>query len=131
MKKRGILNDQLNLLLARLGHGDWVVVADCGLPIPDGIWRIDLALVPGLPSFGDVIRALAEEVAVQRLIVAGEMKAHNPRNLELLRELFPGAELEEVPHEKFKELLMRARAVIRTGEATPYANVILESGVIF
>ncbi|NOX44776.1 MAG: D-ribose pyranase [Caldiserica bacterium] len=131
MKKKGILNDRLNLLLARLGHGDWIVVADCGLPIPDGVWRIDLALVPGIPSFADVVRAVAGEIAVQKLIVATEMRDRNSPNLKLLRELFPSAAVEEVPHAEFKELTKRARAVIRTGEATPYANVILESGVIF
>ncbi len=131
MKRKGILNDRLSLLFARLGHGDWVVVADCGLPIPDGVWRIDLALVPGIPSFADVVRAVAEEIAVQRVIVAAEMRAHSPSHLGLLRELFPSATVEEVPHAEFKELTKRARAVIRTGEATPYANVILESGVIF
>ncbi len=131
MKKRGILNDRLSFLLAKLGHGDWVVVADCGLPIPEGVWRIDLALIPGLPSFADVVRAVAGEIAVQKVIVATEMRTHNARNLGLLRELFPAAAMEDVPHTEFKELVKRARAVIRTGEATPYANVILECGVIF
>jgi len=131
MKKKGILNDRLSFLLAKLGHGDWVVVADCGLPIPEGVWRIDLALIPGLPSFADVVRAVAGEIAVQKVIVATEMRTHNARNLGLLRELFPAAAMEDVPHTEFKELVKRARAVIRTGEATPYANVILECGVIF
>jgi D-ribose pyranase len=36
-----------------------------------------------------------------------------------------------VTHAQLKELSRNARAVIRTGEATPYANVILYSGVIF
>ena len=39
--------------------------------------------------------------------------------------------VEFVTHEKLKELARHARAVIRTGEATPFANVILYSGVIF
>ncbi len=131
MKKKGILNDRLSWIIARLGHGDRIVVADCGLPIPDGVVRVDISLVPGTPSFQDVVGALAQEIKVQKLIVATEMETHNPRNLEFLRRSFPGIPLETVSHEEFKELVRKARAVIRTGEATPYANVILEAGVIF
>lgn len=131
MKKGGILNDRLSWLLARLGHGDWIVVADCGLPIPDGVMRIDISLVPGIPSFREVVGALAREMAVQKIVVAEEMETRNHRNLEFLREAFPGVPIEKVKHERFKELIGRARAVIRTGEATPYANAILEAGVIF
>ena len=131
MKKRGILNDRLSWILARLGHGDRIVIADCGLPIPDGVLRIDLALVPGIPSFRDVVGAIAGELEVQKLVVAEEMEDRNRDNLEFLREAFPGVAVERVPHERFKELVRGAKAVIRTGEATPYANVILEAGVIF
>ena len=131
MKKRGILNDRLSWVLARLGHGDRIVIADCGLPIPDGVLRIDLALVPGIPSFRDVVGAIAGELKVQKLIVAEEMWDHNRANLEFLQKTFPGVPIEKISHERLKELVRGAKAVIRTGEATPYANVILEAGVIF
>ncbi len=131
MKKGGILNDRLNWVIARLGHGDRVVIADCGLPIPEGVVRVDLALVPGIPSFRDVVGAVAREMEVQRLFVAEEMWDHNRTNLEFLQETFPGVPIEKVSHERLKELVREAKAVIRTGEATPYANVILEAGVIF
>ncbi len=131
MKRRGLLHPEINDALARLGHTDWLVVADCGLPIPPGVRRIDLALVPGVPSFVDVVRALADELAVEKLVVAREMREHNPRCLDALTRLFPGVPVEEVPHEAFKARVASARAVIRTGEATPYANVILQAGVIF
>jgi D-ribose pyranase len=36
-----------------------------------------------------------------------------------------------VPHQSFKAQTHSARAVIRTGEFTPYANIILEAGVVF
>ena len=131
MKKRGILNDRLSWVLARLGHGDRIVIADCGLPIPDGVLRIDLALVPGIPSFRDVVGAIAGELEVQKLIVAEEMWDHNRANSEFLQKTFPGVPIEKISHERLKELVRGAKAVIRTGEATPYANVILEAGVIF
>ncbi|MGY4707592.1 D-ribose pyranase [Candidatus Bipolaricaulota sp. J31] len=131
MKKRGILNDRLNWVLARLGHGDRIVIADCGLPIPNGPLRIDISLVPGVPSFRDVVQAIAQEIEIQRLFVAKEMKHHNHEHLTFLQQIFPGVPVEEVSHERLKGLVREAKAVIRTGEATPYANVILEAGVIF
>lgn len=41
------------------------------------------------------------------------------------------APVDFVMHDRLKELSHQARGVIRTGEATPFANVILYSGVIF
>jgi D-ribose pyranase len=131
MKRTGILNDRLSWILARLGHGDRIVVADCGLPIPLGVFRVDLALVKGVPSFQDVVHALAEELVIQHLVVAQEIHTMNPSQYAFLRSILPSLSIEEVPHEEFKKLLAGVRAVIRTGEATPYANVILEAGVNF
>ncbi len=114
-----------------MGHGDRIAVADCGLPIPHQILRIDLALVKGIPSFQQVVQALKEEAIFQKLVVAQEMRTANPGQLAFLKTLFPDLPLEEVPHSTFKKLLTDVLAVIRTGEATPYANVILEAGVNF
>lgn len=131
MKKRGILNAQLSELLATLGHTDTLVVADCGLPVPPDVPVVDLALVHGVPSFAQVVAAVADEIVVQRLTVAEEAVLHNPAALELLRTAFPDVPLDRVPHERLKHELLLVKAVVRTGEATPYANVILECGVAF
>lgn len=128
MKREGIINSQLIWLLARMGHGDRIVVADCGLPIPRQVLRIDLALVKGVPSFQQVVQALKEEAVFQKLIVAQEMRTANPNQFAFLKALFPDLPVEEVPHATFKKLLIDVLAVVRTGEATPYANVILEAG---
>ncbi|PIW12307.1 MAG: D-ribose pyranase, partial [Candidatus Infernicultor aquiphilus] len=40
-------------------------------------------------------------------------------------------EVKFISHEELKELSKQARAIIRTGECSPYANIILISGVIF
>lgn len=37
----------------------------------------------------------------------------------------------EVPHDEFKRLSQASEVIVRTGECTPYANVILKSGVVF
>jgi D-ribose pyranase len=131
MKRRGILNAQLSHLIARLGHRDLLAVADCGLPIPEGVERVDLALVPGVPSFGEVLQALADEIVVETVYVAEETRARNQACYDLLRQQFPEVEWKEIPHEELKRLLLQTKGVIRTGEATPYANAILVCGVAF
>ncbi len=131
MKKKGILNMQISRILASLGHTDTVVIGDCGLPIPYGVARVDLAVVQGLPRFAPVVAAIADELIVQKIIIAAEILEHNAETFRFLENLFSEIPIKKIPHETFKERLVQATAVIRTGEATPYANVILESGVAF
>ncbi len=131
MKKMGILNIEVSRILAALGHTDRLVIADCGLPIPTEIERVDLAVVQGLPRFAPVVSAIADELTIQKIIVAEEIIAHNTETFRFLEDLFNEIQIEKIPHETFKQKLVHAKAIIRTGEATPYANVILESGVAF
>ncbi|MDW2884324.1 D-ribose pyranase [Exiguobacterium artemiae] len=129
MKRHGILNSQISKVLADLGHTDTIVIADCGLPIPAGVARIDLALELGTPSFVDVVRIVADDMAVEQVTLATEIKEANPVALEAVTKL--DVPQDYVSHEAFKELTKQAKVIIRTGEATPYANVILHAGVIF
>lgn len=41
MKKNGILNSDISKVLADLGHTDYIVIGDCGLPIPNQVKKID------------------------------------------------------------------------------------------
>ncbi|ANS75916.1 ribose ABC transporter [Paenibacillus yonginensis] len=131
MKKLGILNSHIAKVLADLGHTDTIVIADVGLPVPDGVPKIDLALTLGSPSFEDTVNAVSEDMVVEKLVLAEEIKADNPQALQYMKHKFAEAELEFCPHEQFKQLTRKAKAVIRTGEAKPYANVILQAGVNF
>ena len=131
MKKLGVLNHRLSDVIATMGHGDMLVVADAGLPVPPGVERIDLAVRSGLPGMVEVTAAIASELEVERIVVASELAAGNAALAEGITALFPGAARDAVPHEEFKRLTARARAVVRTGECTPYANAILVSGVTF
>lgn len=129
MKRRGILNDALCGALARLGHTHTVVVGDCGLPRPAGVLVVDLALTFGVPSFAQVIDALAAEIVVEEAAVARETLAANPGALALLVGHF--GEPRWITHEQLKAEAARAQLFVRTGEATPYANAILRCGVPF
>ncbi|WP_030379880.1 MULTISPECIES: D-ribose pyranase [unclassified Streptomyces] len=129
MKRTGILNRHLAGALAELGHGDGVLVCDVGMPIPPGPRVVDLAFRAGVPAFTEVLDGLLEELVVEGAVAAVEVRAANPAAADVLRDRFGGLEL--VPHERLKELSADARLVVRTGEARPYANVLLRCGVFF
>ncbi|MEU1919520.1 D-ribose pyranase [Streptomyces albogriseolus] len=129
MKKHGILNRHLSGALAELGHTDGVLVCDAGMPIPDGPRVVDLAFRAGVPSFAEVLEGLLGELAVEGATAAEEVRGANPAAASLLTGHFP--DLAYVPHERLKQLTSGARLVVRTGEASPYANVLLRCGVFF
>lgn len=131
MKKHGILNSHLSKVLADLGHTDTIVIADAGLPVPAGVPKIDLALVAGTPSYRSVLTAIADDMVIERITVASEMQEKNPDTSEFMQTHFANINMERVTHEQFKQRTKEAKAVIRTGETTPYANCILHSGVFF
>lgn len=129
MKRSGILNADLAGALARLGHTDEVLVCDSGMPLPRGGEVVDLAFLPGIPAFADVLAGLLDELVVEGAVAALEVREGNPGCATLLAARLPG--LTYVPHDRLKELAHGARLVVRTGEATPYANVLLRCGVAF
>ncbi|MBA7556560.1 D-ribose pyranase [subsurface metagenome] len=129
MKKNGILNPQLNRVISEMGHRDMLIIADAGFPIPKEVERIDLALKCGTPSFAEVLPAVLSELKVEEAYVAKEIKEKNPQTLNLISSLI--GEVKFITHEELKELSKQARAIVRTGECSPYANIILISGVIF
>ncbi|MBE9471756.1 MAG: D-ribose pyranase, partial [Chloroflexi bacterium] len=125
MKKTGILNQPISSVIAGLGHMDTLVIADAGLPIPPETQRIDLALTEGIPTFLDTLRVVLTEMQVEQAVVAEEMLEVSPKVYEAVKELLGDVPIEAVTHLIFKEQTRSARAVVRTGEFTPYANVIL------
>ncbi|MGI6127510.1 MAG: D-ribose pyranase [Planifilum sp.] len=131
MKKTTLLNSHLSRVISEMGHTDQLVVADAGLPIPVETERIDLAVRPGLPSFLETLEAVLTELEVEKVYVAEETRRISPHLHRALKEMFPETEWEVISHEALKEMTKKARAVVRTGECTPYANVILQSGVSF
>lgn len=130
MKKTALLNAAISQLIATMGHGDTVVIGDVGLPVPAGVPVIDLAVTRGVPDFMTVLQTVLSELQVEFHVVADEMQAVSPALAAQVEALgLPGKR--SVPHEDFKRQSVRAKALIRTGECTPYANIILGSGVVF
>lgn len=131
MKKTGLLNHRLSEVVARMGHTQRLVISDAGFPVPLQVERIDLALVPNMPTALDVLRAIAGELEVETIVFAEELLARDTELPSEVARLFPGASSSAVPHVEFKQLSESAVAVVRTGECTPFANVMLISGVTY
>lgn len=132
MKKGGILNPKINQLIAETGHTDTIVVTDAGLPIPENVThRIDLALKEGIPGFLETLDTVLSELEVEKIILAEEVKTVSPDMNDEIVKRFPDLPIEYVPHVEFKQQTKQARGLIRSGEFTPYANVILVAGVVY
>jgi D-ribose pyranase len=135
MKRTRLLNSELSYEISRIGHRASITLCDAGLPIPVGVKRIDLAIERGYPSFVKTLDALLSEMMVEEIVVASEIHAKNSEIFREMMEMFRAHDMEpivtEVPHDEFKNLTRSSEAVVRTGECTPYANVILKSGVVF
>lgn len=131
MKKDKILNTELVRLISSLGHTQTLVIGDAGLPVPKGVPCIDLSVVRGIPSFRDLLAAVAGELVVESAIYAEEADQKNPEAVSFMRENLPGIPLSAVPHEEFKRMTKDSMGIIRTGECSAYANIILVGGVDF
>ncbi len=133
MKKIGTLNTHLSRVIAGMGHLDRLVICDCGLPIPPGKTVVDLALAPGIPGFLDTLRVVLDELQVEGAVVADELAGVAGGVHDGLHAALQGVPVQSLSHEAFKALGAEGNvaAFVRTGEATPYANVMLVSGVTF
>lgn len=131
MKKRGILNAQLSYLIAALGHKDTFMIGDAGMPIPEGVEIVDLVLTSGVPTFRQVFDAVMEDTAAEGYYLADEIKEKNADLEKHIIATLEGAEAEYMPHDDLKKFSANCKFAIRTGEFSPYANVILRAGVVF
>jgi len=131
MRRTGLLHAQLAAVIAAMGHGDTLVIADAGLPIPPGVTCIDLAVSPGVPGVLEVLAAVAGDLVVERFLLADELLARDAMLPIAVRAIFPDASEDHAPHDAFKQRSRGAAAIVRTGEFTPYANVLLVAGVPF
>jgi D-ribose pyranase len=128
MKKTGIINGPISAVIAHLEHSDMLTVADAGLPVPDTTQRIDLALKPGVPGFLETLEVVLTEMFVEKAYVSEDILTMSPHIYTGIRELLGDVPVETLPHADFKKLTGSGKAIIRTAEFTPFANVILVAG---
>ncbi len=131
MKRSPLLHAELSQVIAALGHGDMLVIGDAGLPIPDGPRRIDLAVARGVPRLDAVLEAVLSEMQVEAVVIADEALQGGANALPGWYPQSLGIAPQTVSHEEFKRRSAKARAIVRTGECTPYANIMLVAGVSF
>lgn len=131
MKKNGILNSDISRVLSYMGHTDKICIGDCGLPIPEETERIDLAVAFGIPSFIEVLKNVVLDMKIEKIYLAEEIKDNNPEILKKIIAMIPDVAVEFINHEDFKDMTRECKAVVRTGENSPYANIILQAGCIF
>lgn len=128
MKKQGIINRDIASALASFGHTDLLVIGDCGLPVPKGIPCVDLSYKLGEPAFLTILEAVLADFEAEAAFIAREITEGNPQVEKVILEKI---EADYITHDELKEFTKQAKLIIRTGEATPYANIVLRSGVIF
>ena len=139
MYKSRLFNSEIIQILSKMGHTDQIAIGDAGLPIPENVKRIDLALTFGLPSFLQVFESVSESMQIEKVILAKEIFEYNPEIHKKILEQIQQVEkfqknkidITYITHEMLKIQTNKCKAVIRTGECSPYANIILQSGVIF
>ena len=131
MKKTAVLNSHISSAISTLGHYDLLTINDAGMPIPNDDRRIDLAVTKSLPCFIDVLETVLTEMEIQKIYLAEEIKTENPDMLAAIETRLPETPISFIPHTEMKQELNNCHAFIRTGEMTPYANILLESNVVF
>jgi len=133
MKKNGILNSELSKIVAEMGHGNKLVICDAGLPIPLNSRKLDLAVSRNIPGFLDTLKVVMQELVVESVIIADELISVNHGVYDGIKDLVKDTELTKAPHEEFKSIYQSEADVVfvRTGETSPYANIILVCGVDF
>jgi D-ribose pyranase len=129
MQEIGIVNRELARVLSQQGHGDLLMVVDAGFAIPKGADVVDISLSENCPMVIDTLKELKKFFSVEKLIFANDTKSVSPSLFNNIRKLFgKSVPVEMVSHPQIKEMSAKVKAVIRTGDFTAYANVILVSG---
>lgn len=131
MKPKGLLQAELQGILASVGHTQTIVISDAGLPVPRGVKVIDLALTAGVPDFMQVLEAILPECVFESCTVAEEIKEKNPMMLHRIQALVGNMPVHFVPHEDFKQMSRDSLCIVRTGETSPYSNIMMVGGVNF
>ena len=128
MKKAGILHPEISHLIAKIGHTDYIVLADKGYPVPKQTNRINVGITDDMPTVLQLLTVVESEMCIDRIIVTKEMSSFSPDRLQQLKETYPDIKFEEVTHQELKALTEDAQGVIKTGDTCAYGNVIIVSG---
>jgi D-ribose pyranase len=129
MINSGILNPRLLALLARVRHTNALVISDRGFPFWPEIETVDVSVVDDLPTVLQLIAAVRANHNFTQAFMAKEFKANNSAaTLGKFAKSLAGVPTQFEAHVDFKKRVPHAIGLIRTGDTTQYANLILISG---
>lgn len=128
MIKRGILNPQISSLLARVRHTNMLVISDRGFPFWPNIETVDISLVDGVPTVVQVLEAIRENFDVVEIHMAQEFRQENTPEVQAQFAAAAGIPITFERHTELKTRVPHAIGLIRTGDITQYANMVLVSG---
>jgi D-ribose pyranase len=111
--------------MAETGHTDTLCVCDAGFPVPQNTERVDLAWKKGEPEWLEVCRLLGANMVIEKIYLAEEIKNKSPKQLEAFLSVFRDTQILYIPHTELKQMTKSCRAVIRTGEFTPFCNCVI------
>lgn len=133
MLKRGILNSNIRKMTAELGHRDLLAITDAGYNIAKEVQKVDLAFLPGMPDILPILEGILEEIHVEKIIMAAEIKAWAPElHREYLKRIPKKCEVVYIPHREFDDLMKKVKGAIRTGQYGLHApNLILQAGCAY
>lgn len=135
-----LISPELLKIIAEMGHGDELVLADANFPGTsigkrcircDGhgcaeVMRALLTLFP-LDDFVKCPLAVME-------VPDGMFEANTPPIWKAFREAadtdLPSAQFEKMDHDAFMDRARAAYAVVQTGETALYGNIIIRKGVV-
>lgn len=130
MKKNGILNSQLNNAISLSGHGDILIIADAGFPVPDGVQKIDLAIKQDLPTNLTILDLIIRDFIYEKVVVAKEQALYNPNLFQKVENTIKSCPITTVAHEEIlTQIAKQAKFIIRTGSFEPWGNIVLYSGI--
>lgn len=128
MIRQGILNPGIASLVRRVRHTNTLVISDRGFPFWPTIETVDISLVDDIPSVLDVLKALSTEIVIGKAWMAQQFQEHNSGTVvDQFGATLSQCAIQYEDHDEFKKRVPRAIGLIRTGDTTQYANIILES----
>lgn len=131
MYKGECLHPGLAKMMCEIGHTQRICICDAGYPVPEGPETVHLGWKKGKPAWLDVCEMFKNNISIEKIVLAEEIKTQNPKMHERFKELFSGIDIEYIPHEQFKKDVHEVKGIVKTGEFSPYCNCILQAGVIF
>lgn len=128
MIQTGILNPAIASLLRRVRHTNTLAIADRGFPSWPGVETIDLSLIDDIPTVLQVLGAVLNDFKIGKAWMAEEFLTENDDPVcRAFGEALSPVQLQHEPHDDFKRRIPACVGLIRTGDTTQYANIVMES----